>query len=97
MLISNFEVLSGDRYIKITGPAVQGFLTNPPSFINDAGVLGEQDDRIFDVHYVELANASQLAVEADRDETWTQNFFKLRVVAGGLRVFKTSKNENEAG
>lgn len=97
MYISNYEQMSGDYYVAITGQAVQNFLNNTPVAVENAEVHNQQFDSMYDVTAVPIGTASQISVTTARDDTWHDIFFKLRCVAAGTRVLKTSRQESESG
>lgn len=95
IVIANFEQLSGEKYVTIRGLAVTGFLTNQPSTRENVGVYNQADDKVYDITYVEIGSNPTISVEWDA--SWHNNFFKMRCVAGGMRVLKTSKQDSESG
>lgn len=96
LYINNYEQMSGYYYVAIEGDGVKNFLNNTPTSITDAK-LYDDDTNIFDLTYVELGKKNTLTINYDKDDTWHDNFFKLRCVAGGMRVIKTSRQESESG
>lgn len=95
MVIANFEQLSGDKYVSIEGAAVQAFLSGVPVSTAGAQVNGKFDDQVYDITYVPIG--LRPTVNNSYDDTWHDNFFKMRCVAGGVRVLKTSKQDSESG
>ena len=63
----------------------------------EAGVLDQLDTQMYDITYVPIGKKSDFEVDFQKDDTWHDNFFKLRCVAGGMRVLKTSKQDSESG
>lgn len=53
------------------------------------------DDQIYDVTYVNIGLLPAITVQ--HDDTWFDNFFKMRCVAGGMRCIKTSRQDSESG
>lgn len=97
MYISNFEQMSGYYYAAVAGDGVQNFLTSPPVAIENAQVNAELDDSVHDVTVVPMGQKGLTTVSYSKDDTWHENFFKLRCVAGGTRVLKTSRQDSESG
>jgi hypothetical protein len=97
MFITNFEQLSGYYYVAIEGSGVQIFLTSPPDSLENCQVNDKLDDSHFDINYVPVGPRASLNIQTLKDDTWHDNFYKLRCVAGGVRVLKTSKQESESG
>jgi len=96
MYINNYEQMSGHYYVAIEGETVKNFLTGVPTSMEDAR-LYEDDNEVFDITYVELGKRSAVDLSFTKDDSWHDNFFKLRCVAGGMRVIKTSRQEAESG
>jgi len=96
MYINNFEQMSGYYHVALEGAAVKTFLQNAPVHVEDAK-LYDDDNQIFDVTYVEIGKRNTVELRMMKDDSWHDNFFKLRCVAGGMRVLKTSRQESESG
>lgn len=97
LFFNNFEQMSGYSYVAITGPGVTQFLTNTPINLEDIEVAGQEDDKKYDVTVVSIGIKHSLCMDYQKNNTWSSNFFKLRCVAGGTRVLKTSKQDSESG
>lgn len=96
LYINNYEQMSGHYYVAIEGETVKNFLANTPVAIDDAKLF-DDDNQVFDVTYVELGKKNTITLNYSKDDSWHNNFFKLRCVAGGMRVLKTSRQDAESG
>jgi hypothetical protein len=95
LVVSNFEQISGDKFVALTGSAVDNFLNNTPVFADNVQINNQSDDAVHDISYVNIGINPTIIVQSDN--VWFDNFFKMRCVAGGMRCIKTSRQDTEGG
>ena len=101
MVIVNFDALNTSPYVILNSDNLQGFETAPPLTVTydyDDGVGTESLQRTVATYDTGLDwNSFKAASSIGRNVEKRQDYESLRVVAGGMRLYKTSANENESG